>query len=146
MAWLVRRDLSRRDVRLLASAFVAQVALGTAMRVAPISVLCRIVRRLRPIASRIRLAPEERVAWAIEAVGRRLPWISTCLVRALAADLLLSGPEGRGGVKIGVTRSEDGTLAAHAWYERGGRIVVGGAEVGAYVDFMTLDTALAERA
>jgi hypothetical protein len=134
------RRLSRRDLRLLSTVFVGQVALGVALRVASVRVLSRAIAKSRVAARRMAMAPEERIAWAIEAVGRRLPWISTCLVRALAADLFLGGPNRPGHVKIGVRRSHAGTLESHAWFECDGRIVVGAAGAHDYVTFMILDS------
>jgi len=134
-----------RDLRLLSAVFLAQVALGTALRAVPVRWLWRAVRKLRRVARHLVPAPEERVAWAIEGVGRRLPRISTCLVRALAAELFLGGPECTGGVKIGIRRSPSGVLESHAWFERDGRILVGRDGVRDYVDFATLGRATCER-
>ena len=134
-----------REARLLSAVLLAQVALGAALRAVPVPWLWRMVQRLRGTVRRVIPASEERVAWAIEGVGRRLPRISTCLVRALAAELFLGGPECPGHVKIGVRRSPSGALESHAWFERDGRIVVGGDGAPNYVDFVTLGTAMSER-
>ena len=133
-----RRRLSRSDVRLLSVALIGEVALGIALRMVPARVLSRAIARYRAGLSRLVRAPEERVAWAIEAVGRRLPWISTCLVRALLADLVLGGAECSGHVTIGVRRAAGGRLESHAWFERNGRILVGGGGADRYVTFMIL--------
>jgi hypothetical protein len=132
------RRLSRADVALLIGICVVQTVVGTAVRVVPVRVLSRAIARCRVGARRMAMVPEERIAWAIEAVGRRLTWISTCLVRALVADLFLGGAECSGRVKIGVRRSEQGMLESHAWFERDGRILVGAVGVGEYVEFVTL--------
>jgi hypothetical protein len=137
--------INRTDVPLLSAVLVAQLALAIALRVARVPWLCRLVARSRGTARLVVSAPEQRIAWAIEGVGRRLPGISTCLVRALAADLFLSGVEPRGQVTIGVRRSASGTLESHAWFEREGRVLVGGDGVHHYVDFVTLDTVIADR-
>lgn len=134
------RRLLRRDVGLLSAVFLVQVALGAAVRVAPVPRLWRAVRRLRAIAAHVTLGPEERIAWAIEAVGRRLPSISTCLVRALAADFFLTVPGCVSHVRVGVRRSERGALESHAWFERDGRILVGGASADTYVHLVTFDS------
>jgi hypothetical protein len=134
------RRVSRRDVPLLAAVCAVQVTLGAAVRAVPMSALCRLVRALRPIARLLAPATEERVAWAIEAVGRRLPGLSTCLVRALAADLFLSVPGRLSHVRVGVRRSEQGALESHAWFERDGRVLVGGAGADTYVHLVTLGT------
>jgi hypothetical protein len=138
--------ISRRDVRLLSVVTVIEVAIGIGLRVLPPRSLSRVIARCRATARRAATAPEERISWAIDGVGRRLPWISTCLVRALAADLLLGGSGRSGRVRIGVRRGPTGSLESHAWFERDGRVLVGGAGASDYVDFMTLDTASAKRA
>jgi Transglutaminase-like superfamily len=136
---------SRRDLRLLSAVLVAQVMLGAAIRVVPMSALRRLLQGLRPLASRVGPEPEERVAWAIEAVGRRLPWLSTCLVRALAADVFLTVPGALTHVRVGVRRSERGALESHAWFERNGRILVGRAGADTYVHLVTLETTTSQR-
>jgi len=122
------------DWRLLAGVLLAQLVLAGAIRVARVRLLSRTIPAFRATARRLVSAPDERVAWAIEAVGRRLPRLSTCLVRALAADLFLSAPGRTGRVRIGVRRGEGGQLQSHAWFEREGRIVVGAAGAADYVE------------
>ena len=56
----------------------------------------------------------ESIAWAIAAAGRRVPWRADCLVQAIAADRWLKRiglvPE----FSLGVMKTEDGVLRAHA--------------------------------
>lgn len=139
-----QRRLAWHDWRPLAAAAAAQIVLGAGVRVAPVRSLVRSISPLRAPARRFASTDDDRMAWAIEAAGRRLPRISTCLVRALAADLFLSAPDRMGRVRIGIRRSADGTLQSHAWFERDGRIVVGGAAAASYVDFMTLDAGVSD--
>lgn len=67
------------------------------------------------------------VSTAVRLASRAVP-DSTCLVRALAAQVLL----GRSGlpatVRYGVGRKADGPFCAHAWLECAGRVVIGGDE------------------
>jgi len=137
------RQRSLHELYLVAVAAVVQLAVGTALRLVPVRTVWRLIAKSRTLARWIAKAPEARIAWAIEAAGRRLPWISTCLVRALAAELFL-GNSRNGHIRIGVRRSAAGTLESHAWFERDGRTIVGGSPV-AYVDFMTLDAGPADR-
>ena len=65
----------------------------------------------------------ERIAWAITAVGSRL-WGTTCLVEALAADVMLRRHGHASTLKLGVRRGA-ATVDAHAWVECGGSVVVG---------------------
>jgi hypothetical protein len=77
--------------------------------------------------------PVDRVSWAVRAASRFVPGASNCLVRALATQALL-GKYGYGSeLQIGVRKAGDGGLAAHAWLESGGAIVIGEFELDQYV-------------
>ena len=67
----------------------------------------------------------ERIAWAIEATGRRLPRPSSCLARAIVAEMLLDLAEGPVHLYIGVRHTDAGAFQAHAWVMRADRVVVG---------------------
>ena len=69
--------------------------------------------------------PIERVSWAVAAVARRMPLQTTCLVDSLAADAMLRRRGYRSQLRFGVRKSDQGTLAAHAWVEHDGKIVFG---------------------
>ena len=129
--------LSASQVRLLAGVCAVQVAIGATLRLVPLPWLRRAVHCVRPLARRGTSRSEHEIGWAIEAVGRRLPGLSTWFVRALAADLLLQG----GDIRIGVRRTTAGTLESHAWFERDGHAIVGGSGAG-FVMFTTLPPAL----
>src|SRR5262245_22144954 len=66
----------------------------------------------------------DQITWAMYHAQRIIP-SATCLPQAIAAEALLT----RGGLpadlRIGVKKTSDGKLAAHAWVESDGRIVVG---------------------
>lgn len=69
-------------------------------------------------------------AWVVtrrlKRAADRLPWSSTCLVRALAARILLARRGVRGAtVRLGV-RKEEGRIEAHAWLVLGATILLGG--------------------
>jgi len=67
---------------------------------------------------------EDQITWAMQHAQRIIPR-ATCLPQAIAAEALLT----RGGLpahlQIGVKKTPDGKLTAHAWVESNGRIVVG---------------------
>ncbi len=71
-------------------------------------------------------ASVDRVVWAVRTAGRRTPWASTCLTRALAAQMMLAKLGEQTRIQIGVAKDEQGGLKAHAWLENRGRIVIGG--------------------
>jgi Transglutaminase-like superfamily len=70
-----------------------------------------------------------RVAWAVDAAARRIP-LATCLVRGMAAQILLGRLGQKSVLRLGVARKPDGAFDAHAWVEAQGRIVTGDAVDG----------------
>ncbi|MBI4613045.1 MAG: lasso peptide biosynthesis B2 protein, partial [Planctomycetes bacterium] len=93
------------------------------------AVLAFLASRRRVFRRRVRV-PEERIAWAVSAAGRRLPGTTSCLAEALAAQVLLAREGHRARLEIGVARGEGESLAAHAWVECGGQILLGTPEPG----------------
>jgi fructose-1,6-bisphosphatase/sedoheptulose 1,7-bisphosphatase-like protein len=120
----LRRKLTAADWKLLLGVAAAQVVAAAAVRTMPASVLGRKAARLRPIVQLAVRGPEDRAIWAIHATGRRLGRISSCLVRAIVADLAIEGTDRRT-LTIGVRRTAAGALEAHAWLARGDRILIG---------------------
>lgn len=80
----------------------------------------------------------ERIAWAVRAGGRFIPSGTNCLVRALATQSLLGQYGYRSALRIGVRKAEDGGLAAHAWLESAGAVVIGEFELEHYVPLAAL--------
>ena len=77
--------------------------------------------------------PIDRIAWAVRAAGRFIPGGTNCLVRALATQSLLGQYGYRSELRIGVRKAADGALAAHAWLESAGAVVIGEFELDHYV-------------
>ena len=75
------------------------------------------------------------VTWAVAAVGRRIPGTG-CLPEALAAQRLLLRHGLPAQLRIGVQRPGE-RLAAHAWVESRGRVVIG--EVDDLSDYQPLE-------
>jgi len=75
----------------------------------------------------------ERIAWAVRAAGRFIPGGTNCLVRALATQSMLGRYGHRSDLRIGVRKAADGGLAAHAWLESSGAVVIGEFELEHYV-------------
>ena len=124
-----RRRPGAADWRLLAGAAVTQVVAAAALRVMPLSALRRRADRWRSIARTVVHGSDERVIWAIDATGRRLGGLSTCLVRALVAELAVDDREDLV-LTIGVKRTADGAVGAHAWLARGNRVLIGSSPDG----------------
>lgn len=125
---LMRAD--GRDRTLLASAAVGLWLTRVALWVLPFAACLR--RRDRLVATRShRRDPVDRVAWAVERAAVLVP-ASTCLVRALTAEVMLRRRGHDAQLHLGVARS-GASLEAHAWLESDGRAVIGGDEAADYV-------------
>ena len=128
--------LTAADWRLLVAVAVAQVVAAAALRAMPLLVLRASVSRCRPLARFLVRGSDKRIAWAIEASGRRLGRLSTCLIRALVAELVLDSNDGPMSLTIGVRRTAAGALEAHAWLARQDRVLIG-ARTDEYVPLVT---------
>jgi hypothetical protein len=114
--------LSTRDRTLLAHAFFLVGAARVAIWVLPFNAARRILaRRSRPSPEK---ATTEKIGWAISVAKRFVPR-GDCLPQALAAESLLMRNGYPVELRIGVVKTNQGGLEAHAWVESGGRLVVG---------------------
>ena len=106
---------------------MAVVRLGQS--VLPFAVLQRILRRLGHETRRSADPPAAREAQqigeAIRVASRVVPGRHTCLTRALAVQVWLSRRGHSVGLRIGVAKTEEAPLLAHAWVESEGRVVIG---------------------
>jgi transglutaminase superfamily protein len=136
-----RRDRSLSDWTLLAGATLAQLAVACALRAMPLPFLRAWARRVRPIANMLLRGSDERIIWAVEATGRRLSPISTCLVRALVIETRLSSKERPLSLAIGVRREPTGALQSHAWVLSGDRALIGGPIDDGFVRVATWESA-----
>jgi hypothetical protein len=116
------RALSASRRRLAVRSLLTVAAVRIGLTVLPFARLQAAVRRSanRPLSPGSSAADSaEEFAWAVRAASRYVPR-ATCLVQALALELLLS----RGGyaakLRIGVAK-ENGDLKAHAWVETEGQ-------------------------
>ena len=66
----------------------------------------------------------KRITWSVGIAARYVP-AATCLTQALSAMSLLSEFGQPAFLRIGVAKSSEGKLEAHAWVESGGEIVIG---------------------
>jgi hypothetical protein len=81
------------------------------------------------------------VARAVRLASRHVPGGATCLVQALAAEVLLAYSGHRPRLHIGVSRDGREALQAHAWVEDDGRVVIGGltGDLKRFVPLATLE-------
>ncbi|OPJ62714.1 lasso peptide biosynthesis B2 protein [Clostridium oryzae] len=73
-----------------------------------------------------------RVGWAVSEMSYRTPWQSKCLVKALTAQLMLARRKISSTLYLGLAKSEDNKLLAHAWLRSGKVIITGARERGGF--------------
>lgn len=115
----------RRSYLLEAAALIAFARL--AVRVVPMARVFawanRPIRRVRRFATN----EAQWVAWSVETMGAK-PWINAlCLPRALATQAMLRRRGILSRLHLGVA-CDEGSLAAHAWVEVNGEVIVGATE------------------
>jgi len=74
----------------------------------------------------------DMIAWAVTRASQYFPGANTCLVQALAAQILLSRRGIPARLRLGVFKDDGDDLKAHAWVETNGIIVIGGEEIEQY--------------
>ena len=121
--------MSRPDVaylRVLVTVALAQITVGVALRIVAPAVLRLRLAGSRSFAQSLvgNTSPQD-VVGAIQATGRRLPAISTCLVRAFVAELLLGSSARPLRLTIGVKQTPDGHLESHAWVADHESVLIG---------------------
>ena len=117
--------LDPRDRSLIIEAALLQALFVLAARLLPLTSVNRLLRPRHRAPACCRAEDEEaRALWAIAVTARHLG--CACLAQALAARVLLERREFDCRLHLGVGRV-DGRVEAHAWLERGGRVVMGGA-------------------
>jgi hypothetical protein len=136
---LLRLDPEERS--LLTSALLLESVIATALWLLPFRSAAKLVTRLGASNGKRASDPRvvERVAWAVAAASRHLPFGASCLTQALVSQLLLArrGQDAR--LRLGVATSGAGKLHAHAWVESEGKIVVGARGAGAYTPLPAFD-------
>ena len=75
----------------------------------------------------------DRIAWAMVTASGYVPGGHNCLVRALAAEIVLRRFGYDGELRIGIDRAAGGQFRAHAWLESAGHPVIGDFELDNYV-------------
>ncbi len=68
-----------------------------------------------------------RIGYLVAAAANRIPG-TTCIPRAVVAHILLRRHGYNSEIRVGVTKDLEGALAAHAWVEAEGTVVIGGSE------------------
>lgn len=112
--------LSRSERRCLLMAALLASVIRCSLSLLPFKSVLRLSRRLGSPGSithsLCRPASVHQIVWAVKAACRYVPDAS-CLTRSLVLQILLAQNGRKPSLNIGVAKSEDGTLKAHAWTE-----------------------------
>lgn len=134
--------LTAEERRLLATAAILVGLVRVGVWLLPFRTVRGLLGRLRRPAAERRRGDElssERIAWAVDVVGKRIPGGGNCLVQALATQVLLDRRRRTARLRIGVAKDRQGNLEAHAWIESDGRVIIGGSDVSRFVAFPALE-------
>lgn len=123
----IRRVRWHRPERwlLIARATVLLIVSRAVLQFLPFSSVRRLLGLVARVGEEIEVdcSGSSRAVWAVRTADCYLH--SSCLVRALAACILLARERRPARLCIGVRQGEGGRLEAHAWVECAGRIVLG---------------------
>jgi hypothetical protein len=79
-------------------------------------------------------APAKHFAWAVSAAGSVVPGGGHCLSQALTLQVFLLRRGYPCRVRYGVYRQPGAAFTAHAWVEHQGTILIGGDNLGGFVE------------
>jgi len=103
-----------------------------------------------PLTKTLRSGEQDRlvrqVRGALAAIGRRIPWEPTCLVRAVATHNVLARRSVASNLILSVTPSSGIKVDAHAWLEVSGLVITGEDEKARYVPIYTFSNAVSNNA
>ena len=118
--------LSFEDKHILIKSFFLLWIIRIMLWILPFSVIQKVIGKFIIVSGESHDIPLKKLTWAVAVMSRYVPK-ATCLTRALAAQILLTGQNYRSNLKIGVSKAE-GNFEAHAWLESDNKIVLGESE------------------
>lgn len=135
----MRLSSARRRLLVEAALLLEVIKLG--LRLLPFKTLRHLLTRIpeSPTSTPEARAFVDEVVWVIEIASQHLPGNKTCLIRALAAQVLLARRGYPALLHLGVLKSEGGKFQAHAWLESEGEVLIGGEEAKPFTPLTTLD-------
>jgi len=123
------------DRALLLRALIALWLVRLLLWTVPYSRVRAVIERLKkaslPVDAGFRPSPE-RIAWSVRAASAGVATGANCLLRALAGEILLGRFGYQSELKFGANRGGGAGLAAHAWLECEGKIILGELEAPGY--------------
>jgi Transglutaminase-like superfamily len=134
--------LPLKEKLLLFKATLLVLTSRVALALLPFKIVRRFLSRVARVSDSVQCQQSDvdRIVWATAAAVRRLPGFGTCLTQAMTAYVLLARVGFETDLRIGVTRNHEGKFVAHAWLQKGDRILIGelGEELDRYTPFPAL--------
>ncbi|MBE7383301.1 MAG: lasso peptide biosynthesis B2 protein [Leptolyngbya sp. SIO1E4] len=139
------RRLQRRDLLLLITAFLLLGTVRLGLWLMPFHALFKLLMGVDPSvfankassrttegealdACHQSVTQSRRVAkivWSVNVASRYMPGKVKCLARALATQVLMNWHQCVSELRIGVDKTPEGGVRAHAWIEYQGRVIIG---------------------
>lgn len=94
----------------------------------PFSTLRQLLDKIRQLSSKSLKATQieiSQIVWAVDLSSRYCFGEVKCLAKALTTQILMSSYGYCSQLQIGVAKSKQGNLEAHAWVENEGKVLVG---------------------
>jgi hypothetical protein len=80
----------------------------------------------------------ERIGYAVRAAANNVPWRSDCFVQGIAGWMLLKHHGYNGTIHLGVEKTDEDSLAGHAWLTCDDTVITGGADRYRYAEIHRL--------
>lgn len=128
-------ELPRSQKYLVTQTLMLVLCIRIALSVFSLRRIVHFLRRISQGRSSPKRNPSENIVHAVRVVGRLCPG-ATCLVNGLAGHYLLRQNGYEPILHIGVKKSNDRSIAAHAWVCMGREVVIGATDdLDTYIPF-----------
>ena len=120
---LLKTGYTERKVLLMTSILIAVIRLG--LWLLPFQRLLTLLDKFSHSNCNRRLSVK-KILWSVNAVSHYIPGMKCkCLARALTTEVLMKRYGHTPKLQIGVSKTEEGKLEAHAWVEVEGIVAIG---------------------
>jgi hypothetical protein len=117
--------LSVGDRYLVVITFILLASIKLGLWLLPFQTLIQKISQIK-IAKTLTQLRLSKIIWAINIATRYIPGSAKCLASALTCQALMHHYGYTPELKIGVAKTIDGKLQAHAWVEYQGKVAIGG--------------------
>ena len=116
--------LSKAKQKLLPKAFLLVTLVRVGLWIFPFQFIQRIVNFIPINSNQLKKHSTDDITWAIETASNYVPGSKVCLVKSLAAQVLLIRNNYASSIYFGVAKNND-NVEAHTWVECDEKIVIG---------------------